>query len=87
MPTDATKTRRKLESFMSLPVGWHYGKGGPISPEIIDLGLRTEAMLRDAGWPETDCFPGCDGEVQVTGYRPAQGLTIAVEITGGTYDP
>lgn len=80
-------TIRKLRGYERLPVGWHYGSGGPIPAPTIDLAVKIEGMLRESGFNETDCFPGCDGEVQVCGYRIREGICMTVEIRSETYEP
>ena len=77
-------TAKKLQSYLNLPVGWHYGASGPASPDVVSLALRAELMLREAGY-ETDSFPGADGEIQVCGYL--NGICMTVEVSREKYDP
>lgn len=71
-------TASKIQSYLNLPAGWHYGKGGPANSDTVFLAARAEAMLREAGY-ETDSFPGVDGEILVCGYL--DGVCITVEIS------
>lgn len=68
----------KLRSYAGLNPGWDYGKGSPIQPHLIELAIDAEKLLRARGYPETDCFPGGDGEIQVCGYLNRKCVTIEV---------
>lgn len=79
-------TADKIRSFGNLPAGWHYGSGVPAPAIVVDLALKVEDMLRASGYPETDAFPGCDGEIAVTGYL--DGCSVNVEVRDeGRYCP
>ena len=72
----------KLDSFATLPVGWHYGDGGPIAREIIE---RSKALYRDLivlGFTQTDAFPGFDGEIRLTAYNLPHYLQIDLHLDG-----
>jgi hypothetical protein len=62
-------TARKLESFRSLPVGWHYGHGDPLNVDVIEKALEMDGYYRNLGFTSTDAFPAADGEVMITAYR------------------
>lgn len=79
----AENTRSKIRNFAKLPIGWHYGEGGPIHGSVLDLGLAVEALLHLHGYPKTGAFPGIDGEIQVTGYR--DGKCVCFEISETSY--
>jgi hypothetical protein len=66
--TDPMTTPDKIRSYAHLPKGWHYGSGDRLESQIIELAIAAEKMLRDMGFPETDCFPGVGGEIKVTSY-------------------
>ncbi len=70
-------TADKIRGFGGFKAGWHYGEGIPFPALAIDLALRVETMLRDAGYPATDAFPGTDGEIAVTGYL--NGCSVNIE--------
>lgn len=76
--SQAMSTPDKIRSFGHLAPGWHYGNGGPAASDIVELALAAEKMLRGAGYPETGAFPGVDGEIQVTGYRGTQCVTVEI---------
>lgn len=62
-------TAVKIESFRSLPVGWHYGQGGPLSVDVVNKALQIDAYYRQLGFTTTDAFPGANGELMITAYR------------------
>jgi len=67
MPT-IEQTIQKVRNFAKLPVGWHYGEGGPINTSFIE---RMEKFLSIAsGWgiEEANAFPGVDGQIELTFY-------------------
>lgn len=69
----------KINSFAGLPEGWNYGRGGPIAASIIREGHRWNEILQWAGFPETDAFPGADGEIEITGYRGDHYIEVIIE--------
>lgn len=85
----AKSTPDKIRSYAHLPKGWHYGSGDRLSSRIIELALSAEKMLRASGFPETDCFLGDGGEIQVCGYLPgpsgSKSTCVTVEISEETY--
>lgn len=62
-------TAKKIRSFGSLPIGWHYGQGGPLSADVINKALAIYDYYRQLGITTTDAFPGADGELMITAYR------------------
>lgn len=78
MSAKPATTADKIRRFGNLEAGWHYGEGLPIPSLVIDLALRVDTMLRDAGYPATDAFPGTDGEIAVTGYL--NGCSVNIEV-------
>lgn len=62
-------TAEKITSFRSLPVGWHYSQGGPLSDNVINKALQIDSYYRQLGFTATDAFPGADGELMITAYR------------------
>lgn len=64
-----SRRRRKITSFRSLPVGWHYSQGGPLSDNVINKALQIDSYYRQLGFTATDAFPGADGELMITAYR------------------
>lgn len=62
-------TAAKVQSFKSLPLGWHYGQGGPLSVDVANRALQIDSYYRQLGFSTTDAFPGADGEIMLTAYR------------------
>lgn len=59
----------KIKSFTELQVGWSFGEGKPIQPDVIEAAIEfAERSARNARL-EMDAFPGLCGEVMVTIYR------------------
>jgi hypothetical protein len=61
-------TEGKIRGFAAMPIGWHYGRGGPAQQPVIEAALRLNSIARNAAL-ETDAFLGPDNEVQVTVYH------------------
>lgn len=77
-----SQTSRKIASFAELPVGWHYGEGGPAAPETIQLARILEAHLKMIGFSKTSAFPGPDGDIMVVGYRGPHDLEVIISPVG-----
>lgn len=78
----ATKTLRKIDSFRSLPEGWHYGEGGPIDPDTADRATDIYWCLLLNNFSQTDAFPGANGEIQIVAYSDDHFISIMIEPTG-----
>jgi hypothetical protein len=72
----------KLDTFTKLPVGWHYGAGGPISQNVIATAKQLIRTLGAQGFTRTDAFANEDGEVLVTAYHRSHYLGIGVGLAG-----
>ena len=69
MPTTTNKSaREKILDFRHYSKGWDYGEGNPFSPETIRRALLINRMIIAKCTPETDAFPGPDGDIMVTAY-------------------
>lgn len=62
-------TAAKIKSFRSLPIGWHYGQGGPLRADVVNKALEIDGYYRQLGFTTTDAFPGANGELMITAYR------------------
>src|SRR3954466_2764644 len=78
----ATRTEEKIASFGSLPIGWRYGRGGPIDPVVLGRALDLFHVLLTLGFFKTDVFPGADGEVLLTGYHGGHYVAVTVNSDG-----
>ena len=81
MPS-VSDTITKITGFRDLPVGWHYGKGGPISPSFIAQALGIVRQAEALGFQEMDAFPGAEGEVRVTIYQGDEYYEFTIEANG-----
>lgn len=73
------KTEKKLDSFRDLPVGWDYGRGGPISTQVI---IQTKSLLNYMillGLTVTEAFPGSSGEVMLAAYVDDHCIEIVLD--------
>jgi hypothetical protein len=77
-------TEQKISAFLSLPKGWHYGKGGPISIPIVRQALQINRGAWLAGY-KTDAFPGYDGEIQINCYRGDETKEFTIDRKPGQY--
>lgn len=77
--TDSATTVRKLRSFEQLPVGWHYGSGGPASRTVIDAAVSLYEQMVSLGLTRTDAFPGAEGEIQVTAYHRQHFVAVTID--------
>jgi hypothetical protein len=75
-------TASKILSFEDLPIGWHYGEGGPITESVIGTALDIYWRLSSFGFEDTDAFPGTYGEIMVTAYRGHHYIELIVETDG-----
>ncbi len=73
-------TAEKIQSFASFPKGWHYGGGGPASPEMVRIALGYLYQLMVSGFGETDAFFGPDGQIMVTAYLGKHCVEVTVDL-------
>jgi hypothetical protein len=73
-----TELQRKIEEYLSLPTGWHYGEGVPMDPSIKesikDLGYYAALFGLDA-----DAFPLLSGGCSVAFYSADDRMEIIVD--------
>lgn len=69
---------RKIEQYLSLPIGWHYGEGVPMDPSIkenvTDLGYYAALFGLEA-----DAFPLLSGGCSVAFYSGDDRMEIMVD--------
>jgi hypothetical protein len=75
-----SETDRKIRSFSGLRPGWHYGKGGSASQEIIKIAAEYNRLFFMLGFRETAAFPGADGEIMVSAYHGTHCVDVTIEI-------
>ena len=71
----------KIDSFLELEKGWHYGEGIAFSKETVSMAKK---FAEQAIWSvfDTDAFPGIDGEIMVTVYFEDHYLEFTIESSG-----
>jgi hypothetical protein len=79
VPSVPLPTPLKLESFRHLPIGWHYGKGGPLSKEVVDKAVQIYNHLLFLGFTRTNAFAGAGGEAQIAVYHREHHIAITIE--------
>lgn len=72
----------KIEAFRRLPVGWHYGEGGPVDDAVIERARDVLSFLQLIGLTHTDAFAGEGGEILLTAYHFDHYLGVIVEPDG-----
>jgi hypothetical protein len=78
----ATTTLDKISSFAQLPIGWHYGEGGPLSTNTIEAAKKVHCEFLLLGLTKTDAFAGESMEVLVTAYKDNHYVGVIVEADG-----
>lgn len=71
-----------IESFASLPAGWHFGEGVAAERSTIDCAAKIAVIAATNGW-EMEAFPGIAGDVTIACYRDEFELEIIVTASGG----
>ena len=73
------ETKQYIESFATLPEGWHYGSGGSASK--TDIAIMTGLLLKAAqlGFRVFEAFPGAEGEIQLAIYDRNNFHSITIE--------
>jgi hypothetical protein len=77
-----SRTLKKLEAFLGLPHGWHYGSGDAPSARAVEIAADLLNTLILNGMTRTDAFAGADGEVLLTGYYQRHHVAFTIDPTG-----
>ncbi len=67
--TNESSTETLIQSFSSLPDGWHYGSGQGATKEATNLALDICKLLMKYNANELGAFPDVEGGILVTGYN------------------
>lgn len=73
---------RKVDSFLNLPRGWHYGEGEPPALHTVNTAKEIINFFGSIGFTRIDAFPGLLGEVMITGYAFDHCLEFIIETDG-----
>ncbi len=79
MPNIST-TIRKIESFATLPVGWRFGKGLPVTNFNIEIGKLFLQYGFDFGIERFNAFAGDSGEVMISFYFADHNIDLTFEV-------
>jgi hypothetical protein len=72
-------TAVKILSFGDLPLGWHYGEGGPIPENTLDAALAWNRFISPWPFDYTDAFPGDGGRITIAAGRGNHYIEIIIE--------
>ena len=75
------QTDEKIHAFATMPLGWHYGRGGPAPRSVIDAALQLNSVACKATL-KTNAFLGPDSEVQITVYHGPHYLEFTIADDG-----
>lgn len=82
-----TTIEAKIRSFSELERGWHYGEGGPPTPEMVERAVKFSRFLEDyaTGYGSNvtlDAFPGIAGEIQIVARQTNMCSEYTLELDG-----
>lgn len=79
MPT-INQTIRKINNFVYLPAGWHYGEGESPDSQIIEDAENFLRLAEGWGISEANAFPGIDGQIELTFYVKEKTFAFVFDI-------
>ncbi len=71
-------TEKKIESFLNLSNGWHFGAGHPPSIDTVTQALSVLHKAQSYSL-KTDAIPGIDGEIQIICFNKDDTLEFTIE--------
>jgi len=74
-------TDQRINDFLDLPRGWHYGEGHAPNEKTVDDALRINNQATLLGL-KTEAFPGVNGEIEIDCYSKDKTLEFTIESTG-----
>ena len=74
---------RRINSFKSLPHGWHYGEGRGADQLAVESALHAYRAFRQFGITRIEAFPSVAGEVLIAGYFEEETVEFLCGIDGG----
>ncbi len=72
----------EISALRNLERGWNYGKGGPISNDVIDIALSMDRYADMLGFETADVVPGTHDSIGLYYYYDIN--TIQISIAGAT---
>lgn len=73
------KTLELLKEFKTLPVGWHFGEGNPVLPELLKQARAWVKLAGIVKIKRANAFPGVDGSVQIRFYHDDRIIEMTFE--------
>ena len=70
----------EIRALRNLERGWNYGKGGPISNDVIDIALSMDRYANMLGFEAADVVPGTHGSIGLYYYYGIN--TVQISIAG-----
>ena len=74
---------RRINSFKSLPHGWHYGEGRGADQLAVESALHAYRAFRKFGITRIEAFPSVAGEVLIAGYFEEETVEFLCGLDGG----
>jgi hypothetical protein len=82
-PSGSDKASEDIRSFSTLPKGWDYGRGGPISRRVIKDALFWNCFLISRGISDTEAIPSARGAILIAATIIGR-YTEIISVPGGT---
>jgi hypothetical protein len=79
------KVVAKVLSFAHLPLGWHYGRGGPATESTVRRALATREFLMTQGANSIEAFLREDRSIVISAFNEADQVDVTVA-KSGSYD-
>jgi len=67
---------KKLNSFLALPDGWHFGEGRPPSFGLVGTAAWIAQKAEEAGAEDIEVFPDPEGGILMSAYRGEDVLEV-----------
>ncbi|MCB8880088.1 hypothetical protein ACELLULO517_07565 [Acidisoma cellulosilytica] len=72
----------KIDGFLRLEKGWHYGSGVPVSRALVGRAKLLINLFHALGFPNVDAFPGVDGELMISAFEEGHCIEVTLELDG-----
>ncbi len=72
----------KIDSFVDLPNGWHYGEGRGATKLAVNSARTMHALLMEHNVNEVEVFPDANGGILLSGYYDEETLEVFCDHDG-----
>jgi hypothetical protein len=72
----------KIDGFLRLGKGWHYGAGSPASSALVGRAKLLINLFHSQGFANVDAFPGVDGEIMISAFENGHCIELTLELDG-----